>query len=190
MKNTTLMLHWWWGDSEGNWFPWLKKEIEFKMDEVFIPNLPSTQNPVIEQQLEYIDIYNSDFSEWGYIIGHSLWCQLALKFIEENSISNSKIILVWPSYPKLWDDLVEVLWDHYSILEKYYNTTIDLEKISHLNNEYVVFLSDNDKYINLEKAKKYYSNLSNVKFVEFSWKWHFNEWSWIVELEEILEYLK
>jgi len=42
-------------------------------------------------------------------VGHSLGCQLALKFVEENNIKNSKIILVAPSYPNLAEELVEVL---------------------------------------------------------------------------------
>ena len=59
-----------------------------------------------------------------------------------------------------------------------------------LNNEFIVFLSDNDPYINMEKAKAYYSKLENIKFVEFKWKWHFNRSAWILELKEILDYLK
>jgi len=41
----------------------LKKEIELKVEDLFIPNLPNTDNPVIEEQLDYINIYHSDFSE-------------------------------------------------------------------------------------------------------------------------------
>ena len=38
--------------------------------------------------------------------------------------------------------------------------------------------------------KAYYSKLENVKFVEFSKKGHFNKSAGILELGEILEYLK
>jgi len=41
----------------------LKKEIEFKVEDLFIPNLPNTDNPVMEEQLDYINIYSSDFSD-------------------------------------------------------------------------------------------------------------------------------
>jgi len=190
MKQTILALHWWWGNPEENWLPWLKKEVEFKTEDLFIPNLPNTQNPVIEEQLDYINIYSSDFSESGNIIGHSLGCQLALKFVEENNISNSTIILVAPTYPNLALELTEILWDSYETLKKYYDTTNDFEKINKLNNEFIVFLSDNDPYINMENAKKYYSNLENIKFIEFSKKGHFNESAWVLELEEILDYLR
>lgn len=190
MKKTTLTLHGWWGDSSENWLPWLKKELENKVENLFIPNLPNTNNPVLEEQLDYINIYSSDFSKWWNIIGHSLGCQLALKFVEENNISNSTIILVAPTYPNLALELTEILWDSYETLKKYYDTTNDFEKINKLNNEFIVFLSDNDPYINMENAKNFYSNLENIKFVEFSKKGHFNKSAGVLELREVLDYLK
>lgn len=60
MKNTLVLHGWWWKSSE-NWFPWLKNELEFKVDELFIPNLPSSQFPVLEEQLDYIRVYWNDF---------------------------------------------------------------------------------------------------------------------------------
>ncbi len=188
MENTALLLHWWWGNSEENWLPWLKKELENKAFEVYVPNLPSTDNPVIEEQLEYISVYSGDFSEGGYIVGHSLGCQLAVKFLEENNIKNSKIILVAPTYPDLAEELwIEVLWESFNIIEEYYNVELDFEKINKLNNKFVVFLSDNDPYINKENAKKYYAKLKNIEFVEFKNKGHFNESAGVLELGEILD---
>ena len=91
MKNT-LILHGWWLDSKENWFPWLSSEIEFKADEVYVPNLPNTFKPILEEQLDYLWVYSDFLSGWN-IVAYSLWCQLALKFIEENNIKNSKLIL-------------------------------------------------------------------------------------------------
>lgn len=188
---TALILHWWWWNSDENWLPWLKDKIQFKVDEVFVPNLPNTNSPVLEEQEEYIDIYASDFNDEWYIISHSLWCQLAMKFIDENDIKNSITILVAPSYPwlssELWKDILD---DNYDILEKYYDMEINFDKINKLWNKFIVFLSDNDPYINMENAKKYYSQLGNIEFKEFKNKGHFNQAAWILELEEILDYIK
>ncbi len=187
---TTLALHWWWGHSEENWLPWLRKEIEFKAENLFIPNLPNTDNPSLKEQLEYINVYSSDFSDSWNIIGHSLGCQLAIKFVEENNISNSQIILVAPTYPGLAEELwTEILWDSFETIKKYYDTKFDFEKLNKLNNEIIVFLSDNDPYINMANAKKYYSKLENIKFIEFSKKGHFNKSAGVEELGEILENL-
>jgi predicted alpha/beta hydrolase family esterase len=53
------------------------------------------------------------------------------------------------------------------MIEKYYNTKIDFNKVNKLNNKFVVFLSDDDPYVNMENAKKYYQNLNNTKFIDF-----------------------
>jgi hypothetical protein len=45
------------------------------------------------------------------LIWHSLWCQLTLKFILENNIKNSSVILVSPTYPLLASELwTSILW--------------------------------------------------------------------------------
>jgi len=185
-----LLLHWWWWNSSGNWFPYLQGELNKRLFDVYTPNLPHTDTPILEEQLEYIDIYNSDFKDWWFIVWHSLWCQLSLKFVEENNIRNSIIILVAPSYPWLALELGNaILWNTYNIIERYYNTNINFNKLNKLNNKYYIFLSDDDPYINMENAKKYYSNLSGVKFTDFKNMWHFNKIAWVTELKEILEYI-
>ena len=62
MKNT-LILHGWGGSSDDNWAPWLKNQVEYKADETFVPNLPNTDNPILEEQLDYINVYYSDFKK-------------------------------------------------------------------------------------------------------------------------------
>lgn len=189
--DNALLLHWWCGNSEGNWLPWLQKELNRKLFDVYTPNLPHTNNPVLEEQIEYLDAYISDFKKWWYIVWHSLWCQLSMKFIEENNIKNSIIILVAPTHPWLALELCEeILWDSYKSLEQYYNTEINLKKINKLNNKYYIFLSDDDQYINMKNAKKYYKQIKNIEFIDFKNKWHFNTKAWILELKEILDYIK
>jgi len=188
--NTALLLHGWWWSSEGSWFPWLQKELNRKFLDVYTPNLPNTNYPVLEEQEEYINIYASDFKDGGYIIAHSLWCQLAIKFIEENNIKNSIVILVAPSYPWLsWELGKDVFGDSYDTLNTYYNTKINFQKINTLQNQYHIFLSDNDPFINWEHAKKYYSQLQKIEFKEFKNKGHFNTSAWVLELPEILDYI-
>jgi len=189
MKNKALLLHWWWWNSSENWLPWLKLEFEKTWINTFVPDLPDTDNPDLKKQL--VSLSNFNIENLDIMVWHSLGCQLAVKFLEEKNIENSRIILVAPTYPnlaiELWKD---VLRDSYDSIEKYYNVNLDFEKINKLNNEFIVFLSNNDPYINMENAKKYYSKLENVKFIDFKDKWHFNKSAWVLELSEILECLK
>lgn len=108
----------------------------------------------------------------------------------ENNIKNSNIILVSPSYFSTTEDLwMEKAWDSFDFLVKYNGEEINFDKLNKLWNKVVVFLSDNDPYIKMDSAKKYYSKINWVNFIEFKWKWHFNQWAWVLELEEILNYI-
>lgn len=181
-----LLLHWRGWDENQNWFPWLKKELSDKWIETIVPNLPNTTIPEYEEQFKYIKKYKDELKEWDVIIWHSLGCKLAMHFIEEYKLKWLKVILVAPVYPWIAEDLWKnVFWEAYDGISKYFNKDVKFEK---LWNRYIIFLSNNDFYIDKNKAKKYLDNLENVEFVEFNNMWHFNEWAWVYELKELLEY--
>jgi hypothetical protein len=46
----------------------LKNEIQYKADEIFIPNLPNTNSPIFEEQFEYLSVYSNDFQDGGNLI--------------------------------------------------------------------------------------------------------------------------
>lgn len=183
-----ILLHGWWGDSENNWFPWAQQELKNRWFEVRVPNLTNTHTPVLSEQLNDISNIVKNFKKWDIIIWHSLWCQLALHAIHEYKISWVKVIFVGPSYPgttqEIWKDNV---WDSYQKLVDYNNTELEFDD---LWNEYVICLSQTDKYINLEHAENYYCLLEDVELLEFKDKWHFNNAAKVFELPEILEYFE
>jgi len=182
-----LILHGRWWDDQENWFPWLKNELESKGFQVFVPALPSTNNPNLTEQLDYISDYYNNVWKIDYIVGHSLGCKLALHLIEKFNITNIKGILVAPTYRWLTDELwKKVYWTAYDNLKEYINKEIEFKK---LWNRHTIFLSNNDPYIKVENAKNYYSNLENIKYIDFLNMWHFNEWAGIYKLPEILDYI-
>ena len=40
-----FIIHGWTGKPEGDWFPWLKQELETKGFQVQIPEMPDTEKP-------------------------------------------------------------------------------------------------------------------------------------------------
>ena len=183
---TALILHGWDGDSQNNWFPWLKNELKARGYECIIPDLPSSANPTLEEHLSVIDRYASEFKKWDIIIWHSLGCKLAINYIEKHNITGVIALLVAPVYPWLTDELgKEVFWEAYNNLQEYFDSENTFED---LWNKHVVFLSEDDPYINLESAEDYYSQFENVEFIEFEDKWHFNTIAGVLQLDEILEY--
>jgi predicted alpha/beta hydrolase family esterase len=96
MKNA-LILHGAGNDDTGNWFPWLKSELERKGYKVWTPDLPNADVPDKEKWL------NTVFSnkEWVFdtesvIIGHSAGATLILRILEKLSekVKINKAILV------------------------------------------------------------------------------------------------
>lgn len=181
-----ILLHGWGGNSENNWFPWAREELQNKWFEVFSPNLTNSKFPVLSEQLDDISEIIKNFQVGDIIIWHSLGCQLAVQVIHKYQISGIKAIFVWPSYPGTTAEIgKEWAWDSYDNLVTYNDVELEFQD---LWNEYIICLSETDEYINLENAEAYYCWLEDVEFLEFKDKWHFNNAAQVFELPEILEY--
>ncbi len=189
MSKKALILHGWWGKSDENWLPWLEVELSSQNYDVYIPSLSNPDYPILTEQLE--DVSDIELKSGDMIVGHSLWCQLAMQIVEQRKLEWIKIILVAPTYNNLTDELWEkMLGDSYQTLFDYTNAINNFWQLNKLENSYTIFLSDDDPYINSFTAKEYYKPLDNLEIVEFSWKWHFNTAAGISNLPEILKYLK
>ncbi len=172
-----LLLHAWGNTNEDCWFPWLQKELEKKWYEVCSRNLPSTEFPVFQDQFDTVKDFASTMKEWDLIVWHSLGCTLASHVSEKLELKWVNIILVAPTYPLLWSEIKDKLWKYFETLEAYYGLE---NSFSSLDNNYQIFLSDNDPYITIESAKRYYSNFENiwhntVNFSVFHEQYHFSD---------------
>ena len=79
----SLILHWWWGNAEENWFPWLKSELE-KLDcRVFVPKFPTPENQSLENWLKVFEDYKRYLNENSIIVGHSLGSAFLLNIVEK-----------------------------------------------------------------------------------------------------------
>ncbi len=182
-----LLLHWRGGNWNENWFPWLIEELEKKWYEVFSPNLPSTNSPKLSLQLEEVSKYKDILKPWDIVIWHSLGCHLAIYFEEEYNLRWLNNIFVGPTYNWIMQELwKEVYWEAYDNFKEYFNRGVEYKN---LWNKYTLFLSDNDPFIKINSAKKYYSKFKNLEFKYFKWYGHFNNDAWILEIPEILDYL-
>lgn len=98
MKNA-LILHGAGNTSQGNWFPWLKSELEEAQFEVWSPDLPNSDYPDKESWLK--TVFQSDFSfnDQTILIGHSSGATLILRILErlpKNSKIHKAILVATP----------------------------------------------------------------------------------------------
>ncbi len=75
------------------WFPYLKKELEKKGFEVWVPSLPNTQKPNLNDWLGFV-LDKGKFSKETIIIGHSSGAQLILSILEKIDVKVKQAILV------------------------------------------------------------------------------------------------
>lgn len=54
MSKRVFLIHGWEGYPEEGWRPWLKKELEGRGFEVFVPAMPDTKNPHLDKWLPHL----------------------------------------------------------------------------------------------------------------------------------------
>lgn len=131
MKNATI-LHAMGDTPDKYWYPWLKRELENKGYEVWVPQLPETDNPSIKVWVPFI-LENGKFTEETVIVGHSAGAAVILSLLEALTIQVNQAILVagFPFYPG-GDPIVKPAYDW--------------EKIKANVREMTFINSDNDPY--------------------------------------------
>ena len=81
-------------------------------------------------------------------------------------------------------NLKDIIFSHINICEnnkiyfekknmEKFKDIIDFEKLNSLKNKYIVFLSDNDRFINPHSATQYYSQINTLQIVPFHNAGHF-----------------
>ncbi len=92
-KYNYVIIHGFGSDSTQGFKPWLKKELEEAGHSVFLPNLPNTNNPSVDEQVDYI-LKNTQLNEDTILIGHSLGGTVLLKLLEKISTPVAKAVIV------------------------------------------------------------------------------------------------
>lgn len=140
MKNA-LILHGAANNSSGNWFPWLKKELENRDFKVWVPDLPNSGHPKQKEWLE--TVFSSEgweFNPDSILIGHSTGATLILRILERlpKGVKVDKSILVAGPIDKgkNFNQLKE------GVTEGLFNW----EKIRNSCKEFCLIYSDNDPY--------------------------------------------
>lgn len=151
MKKVVL-LHGTGGTSKGNWFPWLKVELEKQGYHVWAPDLPGAARPSIKRYNEFLLSQDFHFDEHTTLIGHSSGSVEILGLLQTlpHNVQINKAILVGA----FKDDLGrEELGDLFS-------EPLHFESIKHHAKEFIFLHSDDDPFCPLEGVK-YLTNKLN-----------------------------
>lgn len=131
MKNA-IILHAMEDGPVNHWYPWLKQELEKKGYEVWVPQLPDTNNPQLSKWIPFI-MEGGKFSGDTVIIGHSAGGACVLAVLEKLNTKIAQAIVVsgFSFYPG-GDGIVK--------------PSYDWQKIQSNVDEFMIITSDNDPY--------------------------------------------
>ena len=185
-----LLLHGIAGDSNDNWFPWVKPLLEAKGYKVIIPDLPNPYNPTISEWMKALKKLGITKYDNLSIIAHSMGAPTAIEFIRENKVFVKNLVLVAPTAKeqgeKNWENLRKAGYpDAEGVIKSFNKVTKHLEDIKGLVDKSVIYLSDNDPFVPVIVEKSFKELDPEVK--HFKKHGHFNTGAGILEFPTILD---
>ena len=187
MGKRIFIAHGWDGYPEEGWFPWLKKELETKGFEVFIPQLPDAGSPRINKWVPKLAEIVGEPDENTYFVGHSMGCQTIARYIESlpEGVKVGGAVFVAGFFKRLTG--LEDEPDVHEIAKHWLETPLNLEKVKfHLDKSIAIF-SDNDSYVPFDNQDDFRNKLGSKIIIEHL-KGHFSGPSdGITELPIVLE---
>lgn len=162
---TALILHGTLGSPEGNWFQWLKSELEQSGMKAWLPQLPHTEQPSLREWADFIHAgCPFAINEETLIVGHSSGAILALILAQENHVPVGSIIAVSVFHDN------SLGWEPNS---KLFDVAFNWQAIRNNANSLQFIHSDNDPYVPLEQAQ-YVANHCHAKLKLIPRQGHFN----------------
>lgn len=131
------IFHGWGNSNQTHWFPWVRKVLEIKGHEVWMPNLPDADWPDLAKWLPFIQQQGA-YDETTVLVGHSAGCPLILSFLEQADVIVKQVVFVAAFFEPLGDRPQ----DEPPILQKKY----DWKKIKAHAKEFVFIASDDDPF--------------------------------------------
>lgn len=131
-----LILQGWPQKTTSHWYPWLKKQLEKKGYQVFLPAIPTmyTKHPHMPTQIKYLESLLKIDKE-TVIIGHSLGTQLAMRLAERHAYKTMILVGGWD-----FNDLT-------AGIESFWSKPLNHKKIIQNTSIRYVIHSDNDPYV-------------------------------------------
>jgi predicted alpha/beta hydrolase family esterase len=177
MKKRVFIIHGWEGYPEEGWFPWLKKEPEKRGFEVFVPAMPNTDEPKIEEWVPFLVNLVGEPDENTYFVGGSIGCQAIMRYMETLP-DNEKIGGV--VFVSGWFDLKEFVYkeepeyeeEARDIARPWIETPINFKKIKKITNNFVAIFSDDDPYVEINNKDIFKKELGAEIIIEHN-KGHF-----------------
>jgi len=180
---TAIIIHGAYGNSDENWFPWLKTELEKIGYNVYVPNFPTPENQNLKSWLGIMSNLYQHIDSQTILIGHSVGVAFILSVLE---LLNSpiKAIFLVSGFLGLLDN------KEFDDLNKEFTVKkFDWDKIESNVPKIFLYHSDNDSYVPINKAYELGEKLK-VEPVVVNNAGHFNSKSGYNDFPQLLSDIK
>ncbi len=171
MLQRIILVHGWGGNSNKDWFPWVKQEFEKKGYEVLVPDLPETNYPKIEKWVPFLAGVVGKADKHTILIGHSMGCQTILRYLETLGEGESvgTVILVAG-----FVTLTGLKPEEQIVANPWLETPVDFAKVKTKANKFIAIFSDDDPYVPMEENAKIFKEKLGAEIVIQNGQKHFN----------------
>lgn len=182
MRKRVFIVHGWGGSPNEGWLPWIKKELETRGFEVFVPWMPNHDNPIIKERVDFLAELVNKPDKNTYFIGHSIGGQTILRYLEKINEKIGGVVIVAG-----WFTLTNLNEEDTIVAKPWIETPIDFKKVKANTSKIVTILSDNDPYVPVEKTVNIFREKLNAEVIIEKQKGHFGGEDKITELQILLE---
>lgn len=131
------------GNPEENWFPWLKKELEALGHNAIVPQFPTPDNQTLDHWFKTLEEYKKFITPSTIFVGHSLGVSFILNVIEKQPVKAAFLVAGFVGVAgNKFDDSMKTFTQR----------NFGWEQIRKNCKNFVIFHSDNDPYVKVEKA--------------------------------------
>lgn len=184
MKNNYLIIHGSFGNPFGNWFPYLRKEIEKKDGQVYTPDFPTGvgyQNYENWSNLLRTYVDANIINENTIIFAHSIAPVFISKFLVENKLKVKRLVFICG-----FNNYLGINDEYDTVNESMYFD--NLSDVKNYCNDIVCFYSDNDPYVKYDVEKEFANTITENQIIIKNGG-HLNSESGYTEFKELLEYI-
>ena len=171
------------GSPEGNWFPWLKTELEKLGCKVFVPKFPTPENQSLSTWLKTFEEYKHFVDENTIFVGHRLGPAFILSVIESLKKPVKAAFLVAGFLGLIGNEYYD------SLIKSFTTRKFDWSKIRKNCRSFYTISSDNDPYVSLEKGRELAKNIG-AEIIMVKNGGHLNKESGYTKFTLLLEKIK
>lgn len=166
MEKRVFIIHGWEGLISHGWYPWLKKELDKKGFDAYLPQMPNTNAPEITVRVNYIKKIVGKPDKNTYFVGHSVGCQAILRYFESlpktAKVGGAVLIAGWFELTPISTPDEESK----EIVKPWLETPINIDKVLEKTKNLVAIFSDDDPYVPFKASKREYEKFCRKIIVE------------------------